>query len=126
MDKELDSLLTTKKKEFQTMLLACLPECARGRWGLFGQHERNHGAAFARRYYSWPQAEQVIALAEEVKALREACEDRSPFPLLERFFDLRNLQGQDVLPEPKLALQLLQQLKREEQSAPSDRAFWTQ
>jgi hypothetical protein len=120
-----DPLITEKERQFEKLLLACLPECARGRWGLFGQHERNHGAAFARRYYSWPQADQVVALAEEIKVLREASGDNSPFPLLERFFHLCTLEGQDVLPEPKLALQLLQQLKREEQSAPSDRAFWT-
>jgi hypothetical protein len=67
----------------------------------------------------------VIALAEEVRTLRETLVDTSPFPLLERFFHLRSLDGPQVPAEPKLALQLLQQLKREEQSVPSDRAFWT-
>jgi hypothetical protein len=25
--------------EFRLLLLSCLEECARGRWGLFGQHD---------------------------------------------------------------------------------------
>jgi hypothetical protein len=121
----LELRLEQAKKEFEAKLRACLPECARGRWGLFGQHERNHGAEFAKKYYSWPEAEKVVALAEEVRTLRETLVDTSPFPLLERFFYLRSLDGPQVPAEPKLALQLLQQMKREEQSVPSDRAFWT-
>jgi hypothetical protein len=77
---KLELRLEQAKKDFEAKLRACLPECARGRWGLFGQHERNHGAEFAKKYYSWPEAEKVIALAEEVRTLRETLVDTSPFP----------------------------------------------
>jgi hypothetical protein len=124
-DKELR--LEQAKKEFETLLRACLPECARGRWGLFGQRERMHGEEFAKRYYSWPEADKIVELAEEIDMLRRSLKDSSPFPLLEKFLDLRSLVGPGVLTEPKLALQFLQQLKREELAGqmPSDRAFWT-
>jgi hypothetical protein len=36
--------LAAAKEEFEALLLACLPECARGRWGLFDQRESIHTA----------------------------------------------------------------------------------
>src|SRR5450432_3847381 len=34
--------LAAAKEEFEALLLQCLPECARGRWGLFDQRESIH------------------------------------------------------------------------------------
>jgi len=36
--------LAAAKEEFEALLLKCLPECARGRWGLFDQRESIHTA----------------------------------------------------------------------------------
>jgi hypothetical protein len=36
--------LAAAKEEFEALLLSCLPECARGRWGLFDQRESIHTA----------------------------------------------------------------------------------
>ncbi len=117
--------LAQASREFEQLLRKCLPECARGRWGLFGQHERVHGIEFTRKYYSWPEAERVVELAEEIVALRAETGDTSSFPLLDRFIALRAVDS--ALPEPKLALRFLQDLKRDElaDKVPSDRAFWT-
>ncbi|HEY0794493.1 MAG TPA: hypothetical protein VGD64_01815 [Acidisarcina sp.] len=39
--------LAAAKEEFEALLLACLPECARGRWGLFDQRDSIHTAEHA-------------------------------------------------------------------------------
>lgn len=39
---KLELQLSQKKEEFETLLRASLPECARGRWGLFDQRDSIH------------------------------------------------------------------------------------
>jgi hypothetical protein len=106
--------LAIAEKEFAVMLLKLLQECARGRSGLFGQLEKTYGAEKAAQYFSWPEADKLILLAGELAALRDELGDDTDFPALRKFLAYRKLSGPGVPSEPKLALQFLQELKREE------------
>lgn len=106
--------LAIAEKEFAVLLLRLLQECARGRSGIFGQLERTYGVEKAAKYFSWPEADKLILLAGELAALRDELGDNSDFPALTNFLNYRKLSGAGVPSEPKLALQFLQELKREE------------
>ena len=61
-EQRLDAL----ENDFRPLLLACLGECADGRYGLFGQ---NDGPELAR-YYQWDDAECLKEMALEIRAFR--------------------------------------------------------
>lgn len=109
--------LTQARAEFETLLRKLLPECARGRSGLFGQHAQALGQEAATRYYSWPEADRLLALSEEIASLQEQLGDTAEFPLLSAYLGYRAETGPQIPSEPKLALRFLQELKREELSA---------
>ena len=94
------------ESEFHSLLLSCLEECARGRWGLFGQ---NDPADPEGRYWSWPEAKRLKELAKEIESIRmqfgevnEECR---------RLLQLSSLRGSNVPGESRLATEFLAELK---------------
>jgi len=105
--------LKQARVEFEALLRKLLPECARGRSGLFGQHAKAVGKEVAAKYYAWPEADKLLALSEEIQTLQEKVGDTNSFPLLDAYLGYRAEKG--AMPsEPRLALRFLQELKREE------------
>lgn len=106
--------LKQSKVEFDALLRKLLPECARGRSGLFGQHARALGKEAAERYYAWPESDKLLALSKEITTLQEKLGDTKELPLLSAYLGYRAETGPDIPSEPRLALRFLQELKREE------------
>jgi hypothetical protein len=94
------------ENEFRLLLLSCLDECARGRWGLFGQNDHLDPEG---RYWGWPEAERLKKLAGEIESIRmqlgEVNEECA------RFLQLCSLRGSNVPGEPRLAAEFLATLK---------------
>jgi len=101
-DQRLDAL----ENDFRPLLVSCLEECARGRWGLFKQNEGEE----AERYLAWEDADRLAQMALEIRHLRS--EFGQPSPLVERFFDYVSLRGANVPGEPKLAKAFLEEIRR--------------
>jgi hypothetical protein len=106
--------LKQAKVDFETLLRKLLPECARGRSGLFGQHAKALGNEVAARYYPWPEADKLLVLSEEIALLQEELGDTTETPLLSEYLGYRAETGATLPSEPKLALRFLQELKRQE------------
>ena len=100
--------LEAMEQEFATLLLPCLSECARGRYGLFGQ---NALVDPEDRYWTWPEAKHLRELAAEIRIERSTFGDANP--LVERFLSLCGAGMPDVEGEPKLAARLLSKLENE-------------
>lgn len=94
---------------FREMLLPCLEECARGRWGLFG---RNDHIGEASRHAPWPEAERVRELAISVQAILAQSGEQNP--LCDEFLDLCTITGENDPGEPRLARAFLQRIERNE------------
>ena len=101
-EQRLDAL----ENDFRPLLLACLGECADGRYGLFGQ---NDGPELAR-YYQWDDAECLKEMALEIRAFR--AEFGQPNTLAERFLHYSSLRGSNVPGEPKVAKAFLDEIRR--------------
>ena len=108
-DKIRQAKLEQLDSEFRLLLLSCLEECARGRWGLFGQHDHVDPEG---RYWRWPEAKRLKELAGELESIRtqfgEVNED------CRRFLQLCSLRGSNVPGEPRLAAEFLATLKSNE------------
>ena len=96
--------LETLEHDFKPRLIVVLRECARGRYGLFGQN--NHGEL--ARYYVWTEADDLRQAATEINALRS--EFGQPNPLSVKFLEYCSMRGQNVKGEPKLAQQFLTEI----------------
>jgi hypothetical protein len=147
---KLELQLAQKKEEFEALLRACLPECARGRWGLFDQRDSIHTADhklphdrhvkrmervnaaldlledseveppppglpdgdMAPRSHEkgWAEADHLRELAVEVVALREMAGDTEPWLPLDAYLRSCRVKGANVPGEPRLAMQLMQEL----------------
>jgi hypothetical protein len=99
--------LADLEDEFQTLLLACLRQCAAGRYGLFGQNDHLDPDG---RYWSWPEAQRLKVLSEEIQSIRS--EFGQPNDTVEYFRELCSLKGSNVPGEPKLASAFLAKLGR--------------
>jgi hypothetical protein len=93
--------------EFLPLLISCLHECARGRWGLFGQNDLVDPEG---RYWAWPEAKRLKELAFEIKSIRE--EFGQANETCDRFLRACSLRGSNVPGEPKLAASFLRDLDR--------------
>jgi hypothetical protein len=91
--------------EFNQLLLACVRECAEGRWGLFGQNDHIDPEG---RYSNWPEAKRLKELAHEIITLRQGFGQSNQ--ICERFLQLCSLRGSNVLGEPKLAAIFLDEI----------------
>jgi hypothetical protein len=96
------------ESEFLPLLVSCLRECARGRWGLFGQNDL---ADPEGRYWDWREAKRLKELALEIRSIRE--EFGEPNQTCERFLRACSLRGSNVPGEPKLAAALLADLEQD-------------
>jgi hypothetical protein len=96
--------LRALEAEFQPLLVACLRQCADGRWGLFGRME----SAELQRYYEWPEAARLKEMAAEIRELR--AEFGQTNQLAERFLHYCSLRGPNDLGEPKLASAFLAEI----------------
>ena len=94
------------ESDFRPLLVACLGECSRGRWGLFGQND----SLEVEKYLWWEDGEHLKEIALQIRALR--AEFGQPNPLVERFLHYRSLRGANVPGEPKLARALLDEIER--------------
>jgi len=56
--------LQVLEEEFRTLLVECLGQCGRGRWGLFGAHDRLDIEGLR-----WREADRVHELAIEIQAI---------------------------------------------------------
>jgi hypothetical protein len=99
-----DQRLENLESEFRPRLIACLRECANGRWGLFGQKTGRDSA----RNLDWPEADELKLMAEEIKALTS--EFGQSNPLAEKLLEYCSMRGSNVKGEPKLARQFLTEL----------------
>jgi hypothetical protein len=100
--KVLQQRLDEIEAEFNPLLLACMRECAQGRWGLFG---RNDHIDPEGKYSDWPEARRLNDLAREIDSRRR--DFGNPNQICERFLQLCSLRGSNVQGEPKLAAKFL-------------------
>jgi hypothetical protein len=101
-EQRLDAL----EEDFRPLLLACLGECADGRYGLFGQNDSPELVP----YYQWDEAERLKQMAHEIRAFR--AEFGQPNALAERFLHYASLRGSNVPGEPKVAKVFLDEIRR--------------
>jgi hypothetical protein len=111
-EKVREGKLAQLESEFQPLLLACLRECARGRWGLFGQNDRLDPEG---RYWAWPEATRLKSLALEIRSIR--LEFGQVNELSERFLRLCSSRGAKVPGEPKLASEFLAEIGQNKHSS---------
>src|SRR5664279_4206010 len=114
VSEEREAELRRARAEFGALLIKLLPECARGRSGLFGHHARAVGREIAARYYAWPEADKLLALSNEIVRLEGEVSDAPKFPLHDSYIAYRESEPGELRSEPKLALRFLQELKRAE------------
>ena len=99
-----DQRLTALEAEFDSLLVPCLKECAKGRWGLFGQNQNPEVA----RFLHWKEAERLKELAEEITSIR--AEFGLLNPKCERFLQCCAERGENLPGEPKRAKKFLKTL----------------
>ena len=90
---------------FRSELFACLEECARGRQGLFANHEIAGENA-------WPEAARLRELAFALQSI--LAQDSTSSPLVEHFLDLCTMHGESDPGEPKLARAFLDHIATED------------
>jgi len=92
---------------FRDQLLACLEECAAGRWGLFSDFELL-GNELAK-YQSWPEAARLRELAFALQAILAQAGETDP--LCDQFLDLCSIHGEHNPGEPRLAKAFLNEIE---------------
>ena|ERR1700678_2248166 len=91
---------------FREQLLACLEECAAGRWGLFTDFE--HVSDEIARYRAWPEAARLRELAFALQSI--LAQSGEADPLCDQFLDLCSIHGENDPGEPKLARAFLTEI----------------
>jgi hypothetical protein len=106
--------LDAMEREFAELLPKRLAECAKGRYGLFGQ---NAVVDSEDKYWTWPEAKYLRKLASDIR------NERSTFgeyhSLADRFLALCGPGMPNVEGEPKLAARLLDELQGDANSTNS-------
>lgn len=95
------------KRAFHEQLLACLEECAAGRWGLFSDYE--HLGEQSARYRPWHEAARLRELAFALQSILAQSEEVDP--LCDQFLDLCSIHGENDPGEPRLARAFLDQIE---------------
>ena len=93
--------------EFRPLLISCLEECARGRDGLFGQNEH------LGNWWYWSEAERLKEIAREI--IKSKTEYGEQAVECERLLHYCSLRGPNVVGEPKLAEQFLNEIQAPQQ-----------
>jgi hypothetical protein len=94
------------KQAFREQLLACLEECAAGRWGLFSDYE--HLSEETARYRPWPEAARLRELAFALQSILAQSDEVDA--LCDQFLDLCSIHGENDPGEPKLARAFLNEI----------------
>jgi hypothetical protein len=104
--------------EFRELLIPCLVQCSRGRWGLLGSYDRfvEEGWPLA-----WPEAIRLHELAVLIEEILVQYGERND--LCSEFLDLRKRHGQNDPGEPKLARAFLDRIARDSHDHSSGGAF---
>ena len=89
--------------EFQPLLISCLQECARGRYGLFGHNEH------LGNWWYWEEAERLKEIAREIIEIKSAAGEHATE--CERLLHYCSLRGPNLVGEPKLAEQYLNEIE---------------
>jgi len=92
--------------EFRPLLIACLEECARGRYGLFGQNE------YFGNWWNWDEAERLKEIAREIIKIRSEYGEQAAE--CERLLHYCSLRGPNVVGEPRLAEQFLTEIQAQQ------------
>jgi len=103
-----DQRLEELESNFRPLLISCLEECRKGRWGLFGQNDGIDGIPYLRS----DNGERVREIALKIHALR--AEFGQPNELVERFLYYCSLRGPHIKGEPKLAAAFLNEILNDE------------
>jgi hypothetical protein len=93
--------LDALEREFESLLILCLKECANGRWGLFGQNQHPDSIRALR----WSEADRLKELAEQIAQIRTEFGQLNPN--CERFLEYRAQRGENLLGEPQRAKKFL-------------------
>ena len=91
---------------FREQLMACLEECAAGRWGLFTDFE--HVSEAVARSRAWPEAAKLRELAFALQGILAQAEESDP--LCDQFLDLCSIHGENDPGEPRLARAFLNEI----------------
>lgn len=91
---------------FHDQLLACLEECAAGRWGLFTDFE--HISEAVAKYRAWPEAARLRELAFALQAI--LAQSGESDALCDQFLDLCSIHGENDPGEPRLARAFLTEI----------------
>lgn len=89
--------------EFRPLLISCLEECARGRYGLFGHNEH------LGNWWYWAEAERLKEMAREILNIKSEYGEQATE--CKRLLYYCSLRGPNVVGEPKLAEQFLNEIQ---------------
>ena len=92
---------------FRAQLMACLEECASGRWGLFTDLE--HVSNDVAEHRAWPEAARLRELAFALQSI--LAQSGEADPLCDQFLDLCSIHGENDPGEPKLARAFLNEIE---------------
>jgi hypothetical protein len=92
---------------FREQLLACLEECASGRYGLFSDYE--HLNEETARHRAWPEAARLRELAFALQSILAQNDEADA--LCDQFLDLCSIHGEYDPGEPKLARAFLNEIE---------------
>jgi len=98
--------LSQLEDEFKELLIPCLEQSARGRWGLFGAYDRFPELA---RFVIWPEKDRLRELAISIRSIRSEVGERNE--LCEEFLETCTLHRANDPGEPKLASAFLERIK---------------
>jgi hypothetical protein len=93
---------------FRDQLVALLEECARGRRGLFSEHEHLGG----KEGQAWAEAGRLRELAAALQSILAQSGERSA--LCDEFLDLCTIHGESDPGEPRLARTFLARIEKGE------------
>src|SRR5277367_234772 len=92
---------------FREQLLACLEECASGRYGLFSDYE--HLGEEITSHRAWPEAARLRELAFALQSI--LAQSGEADALCDQFLDLCSIHGENDPGEPKLARAFLSEIE---------------
>ena len=95
------------RSAFREQLLACLKECALGRYGLFSDYEKVNEETMKHR--AWPEAARLRELAFALQSI--LAQSGESDPLCDQFLDLCSIHGEHDPGEPKLARAFLSEIE---------------
>jgi hypothetical protein len=108
--------LETLDAAFREMLVSCLDQCSRGRWGLFRTFDY---LGEARKYWNWPEADRLRELASSIQEVLTQSGEHDP--LCKEFLDLCAKHSANDPGEPRLAQILLERIEKGDFGPPGSR-----